>query len=481
VADDTISLQAAIDATPAGGLLQIPARADIKLTGTILVQGKSLAIEGSQGEGYGKSYPRLTWAGTAGGTMMRWVNSNSSQVSGLYFEMGTAAVALDVDQDTARTSTGTIKAGSNVLLCPQCRFKTDAEGFKATDAGRAVSVAGAGAGGRALSTTIKSVLSPTQVELAASASSNASSAEVSIESPYGNNVSSSSRFERLTFSKKNPDASTAGLRISYWSRINNERMQVDRSSCFFGGGREPSITRGACFKIGDEKVGGGSNAFNIILTNAYWYGPSYGVEAHTAKIISINGQSNYATIDYRLTGGATAQIIEHYSEFQRQFVTGIGGRIRISGGFLGNGAWSAAFPLVYTDGGQLFISSLETSNQQGITLADANPKGNSKLVIDSASITALPVNYRNFTQGVASLMGSDRVGLYLGGADGVGASIQMKGTTFANLNFMFNNNLSAQGNGTIVYCEDCQLGSNPCKPGGTGAFAKRLNGSWNCQ
>ncbi|MBD0370027.1 MAG: hypothetical protein ICV60_04280 [Pyrinomonadaceae bacterium] len=481
VADDTISLQAAIDATPPGGLLQIPARADIKLTGTILVQGKSIAIEGSQGEGYGKSYPRLTWAGSAGGTMMRWVNSNSSQVSGLYFEMGSAAVALDVDQDTTRTATGTIRAGSNMLLCPQCRFKTDAEGYKATDVGRAMTIVGAGASGRVLSTTIKSVLSPTQAELASAASASASSADVSIASPYGNNVSSSNRFERLTFSKKSADASTAGLRISYWSVNNNERMQVDRSSCFFGGGREASTTRGACFKIGDEKVGGGSNAFNIILTNAYWYGPSYGVEAHTAKIISINSQSNYATVDYKLTGGATAQIIEHYSEFQRQFVTSVGGRVRISGGFIGNGAWNAAFPLIYTDGGNLFITGLETSNQQGITLADAKPTGNSRLVIDSASITALPINYKNFSQGVASLMGADRVGLYLGGADGVGASIQMKGTTFNNLNFMFNNNLSTQGNGTIVYCQDCVLGSNPCKPGGTGAFAKRINGSWNCQ
>ncbi|HEY0321703.1 MAG TPA: hypothetical protein VGC66_12150 [Pyrinomonadaceae bacterium] len=482
VADDTSSLQAVIDAMPAGGVLQIPARADLKLTGTIFVHGKNgIAIEGSQGDAYGKTYPRLTWAGSAGGTMMRWVNSNSTQISGLYFEMGSAEVALDVDQDTDRASAGTIKAETNVLVCPQCRFKSDSEGYKATDVGRAITVASAGASGRTLSTTIKSVLSPSQAELAINASTSVTSTNVSITSPYGNNVSSSNRFERLTFSKKNPDASAVGLRISYWSMNNNERTQIDRSSCFFGGYKEASTTRGTCFKIGDASVGGGSNAFSTIFTSVYWYGPSYGIEAHTAKIISINCQSNFAAVDYKLTGGATAQIIEHYSEFQRQFVTSVGGRVAISGGFIGNGAWSASFPLIYTDGGILFISGLETSNQPGITLADANPSGNSWLVIDSASITALPINYKNFSQGVASLMGSNRVGLYLGGADGVGSSIQMKGTTFNNLNFMFNNNLSAQGNGTIVYCQDCVLGSVPCKGGGTGAFAKRINSSWNCQ
>lgn len=34
-------------------------------------------------------------------------------------------------------------------------------------------------------------------------------------------------------------------------------------------------------------------------------------------------------------------------------------------------------------------------------------------------------------------------------------------------------------NGTFVYCSDCRIAS-PCAAGGTGAFAKRLNGTWVC-
>lgn len=39
--------------------------------------------------------------------------------------------------------------------------------------------------------------------------------------------------------------------------------------------------------------------------------------------------------------------------------------------------------------------------------------------------------------------------------------------------------LGAEPNGRIVYCSDC-IFANPCAGGGTGAFAKRLNGAWRC-
>ncbi len=52
-----------------------------------------------------------------------------------------------------------------------------------------------------------------------------------------------------------------------------------------------------------------------------------------------------------------------------------------------------------------------------------------------------------------------------------GASITMAPGGFAAL--------GAPGNGTIKYCSDCTF-ANPCAGGGTGAFAKRLNGAWRC-
>lgn len=39
--------------------------------------------------------------------------------------------------------------------------------------------------------------------------------------------------------------------------------------------------------------------------------------------------------------------------------------------------------------------------------------------------------------------------------------------------------LGTPANGTFAYCSDCTIAS-PCASGGTGAFAKRLNGVWVC-
>lgn len=40
--------------------------------------------------------------------------------------------------------------------------------------------------------------------------------------------------------------------------------------------------------------------------------------------------------------------------------------------------------------------------------------------------------------------------------------------------------LGAFGNGTLLYCNDCQPISNPCVGGGSGAYAERINGIWAC-
>ena len=42
------------------------------------------------------------------------------------------------------------------------------------------------------------------------------------------------------------------------------------------------------------------------------------------------------------------------------------------------------------------------------------------------------------------------------------------------------NQLGAWANGSMVYCTNCQIGAT-CSGGGTGAFARRINGAWNCQ
>lgn len=477
VADDTAALQAAIDAAPPGSIIQIPATANIKLTRTILINGKnSIAIEGSQGDSYGKTYPRFTWAGAADGTMIRWLNNTSTQIGGFFFDMGEASIALDVDMDSDRTVTCSITSGTKNLTCSDARFKTDKAGYSATDVGRTIVLSGT------FTTRIEAVTGTTNATVAANAPSTFRNASAVIKSPHGSSVSSSNRFERLTFQKARSTASTVGLRMSYWSGDNNERHQIDRVSCFFGGNLGTSTTAGTCFKIGDNTVGGGSNALNIIFTNPYWYGPSIGIDSQSASYISLNGESNYATKDYNVVSGS-ARIIEHRTESQRQFLTAFGARVTVDGAFLGYGAWNTAYPLIYADNGNvLTLNDISTSDQSGITGLDANSVNPNQLILSNPSFGAsLKLNYQNFSQGVTCLMCAQRIGLYLGGADGVGSSIQMKGTIFNNLKYMFNNNLSTQGNGTLLFCQDCLLGSNPCAGGGTGAFAKRINGAWNCQ
>jgi hypothetical protein len=41
--------------------------------------------------------------------------------------------------------------------------------------------------------------------------------------------------------------------------------------------------------------------------------------------------------------------------------------------------------------------------------------------------------------------------------------------------------LGTPADGTLVFCADCTNASNPCSGGSTGAFAKRLNGAWDCR
>lgn len=53
----------------------------------------------------------------------------------------------------------------------------------------------------------------------------------------------------------------------------------------------------------------------------------------------------------------------------------------------------------------------------------------------------------------------------------INSQFQLLNTPFATLGTPLN--------GTFTYCNNCTV-ANPCASGGTGAFAKRLNGVWVC-
>jgi hypothetical protein len=472
VQETATPLQNAINAIPAGGSLIIDALCNLKLGSTVTLSGKNnIVIEGSRGDSYGKNSPQITWAGATGGTIFRFINMNSSELSGFKFNMGTASIAVDVDQDQDRVMTCSISSGTTNLTCSDARFKTH-DGF--TDVGRTITINGT------FTTTIASVTDTTHATVSVVAPSTFTSASTTLFSPYGNNVSSSDRFERLMFNKPTgATVATTGLRISYWSQNNNERHQIDRVSCTFGGNSGTSMTNGSCFKIGDATVGGGSNAFNISFIHPYWFGPTYGMNLYSGGFYySFDGESNFATIDYQTTGSGKLTIINHRSEFARQFLNSVGADVDVQNSFLGNGSWDASYPLLYADNSFLSLRNVAFSYNltPGIVGVDANPANNSKLQLEGTSFVNnnLTTNYTNFHQGVVGILPSDRVGIFLGGQTGVGSSLQMQGTDFANLNYM-------GGTGTEVYCTDCLRGSNPCVQGGlTGAWAVKDASAWRC-
>jgi len=64
-----------------------------------------------------------------------------------------------------------------------------------------------------------------------------------------------------------------------------------------------------------------------------------------------------------------------------------------------------------------------------------------------------------------------------GANQGVTACRQTEG--FAAFDGVTFSELSTHANGTYAYCTDCTK-ATPCASGGSGAFAKRINGAWDC-
>jgi hypothetical protein len=64
-----------------------------------------------------------------------------------------------------------------------------------------------------------------------------------------------------------------------------------------------------------------------------------------------------------------------------------------------------------------------------------------------------------------------------GAGQGVVACRQTEG--FASFDGVTFSELSTQADGTYTYCTDCSSAAT-CASGGSGAFAKKINGAWNC-
>jgi hypothetical protein len=114
--------------------------------------------------------------------------------------------------------------------------------------------------------------------------------------------------------------------------------------------------------------------------------------------------------------------------------------------------------------GQLLIGSSSDGAMNAATITGTTNQVN--VVNGNSSITlSTPQNIHT-----SATPQFDRLGLGVA-APATSGMFQLTGVTFASL--------GTPANGTFAYCSDCTI-ANPCAGGGTGAFAKRLNGAWVC-
>lgn len=307
---------------------------------------------------------------------------------------------------------------------------------------------------------------------------------LNVDTGGSGSVSSSDQFVGLLFHKATSDANTKGLIIAATSSNNNERMTLDHVVCLFGGSTTASnVNRGTCIQLGSNSSG--DNLLNTVIISPYWYGASYGIDVYRASYTWVlNSESNNATIDYRANAAPVLTIVNPRSEQARQLLYNSNSGVSIEAGFAGNGSWDAAFSVIYAAGTGTSTTRLrqfDLSVQSGITFLDANPAGNNILDSDTNitpfTAAGMTANLNNFIGGVVSKLPGGLVGLFLGGTNG--ASIQMKGTTFANLAFVYSTALSTNGNGAFIFCTDCNV-ATPCTGGGAGAWAFRKANAWAC-
>lgn len=115
------------------------------------------------------------------------------------------------------------------------------------------------------------------------------------------------------------------------------------------------------------------------------------------------------------------------------------------------------------------ITGLRLESTTGILRAPTT----TPLLVDNNAQTQNKVNlivrsWSSQTNPFLSLQDSSGVEKARWNIDG---SLQIIGVTYANL--------PTPSNGQFVYCTDCQQ-ANPCASGGSGAFARREAGAWNC-
>lgn len=133
--------------------------------------------------------------------------------------------------------------------------------------------------------------------------------------------------------------------------------------------------------------------------------------------------------------------------------------------------------------GNEFFNSVAAATGRAIWFSGAGGtavtiRGNYINAYAAAANTAIDPGGFNFTDSDFSGNSINGAGTAFG-TFGATTRLAYPGVTLLGLGSTTNANLGTPANGTIIYCSDCTK-ATPCAGGGTGAFARRANGAWDC-
>lgn len=133
------------------------------------------------------------------------------------------------------------------------------------------------------------------------------------------------------------------------------------------------------------------------------------------------------------------------------------------------------------------VYALNASGLQSALQAVSTSGGGKVVLPSTAPGSAIPMGGTSLTiPSNVCLVGAGSGQTILQWTSNVNAIVIAKGTTHAcveELQLSFSSSASVSSSGIRIdgdaYCPDCVI-ANPCRSGGSGAIAKRLNGSWVC-
>lgn len=502
--DDQPALQLAVDSIKDDSALIVPAGWKLKLGSTLKINNKlrfQLVGEAPGGtSGYAGKGTQLIWGGSARGTMVELINSNSCAIRNLGFDMAgytpanCADVAIDSGADYPVVLTGAaMTAGNNVLT-----FTGLINGSGVFDSypngqpihrTRQIVVQGVGPAGTDLTTTVASIITPTsQITVGTNASTTVPSGAgktATIAGQAANPYSSSSHiFEHLYItwgSAIGAVAGRVGIRNDYISGQNHERVRIRDTTVYGNGGPSATtsanygaaISFGASTSMGDTADAGG-NVLQSEVSDCFVYGMSYGIKASASGLTATRIQGSYLNkpFYYKTVRGV---IQESRFEYSQQFFYGSG-----NVAFLSNAITSAytGYPFIQVSGGTSRIKIENLNNDAGGIFSGTG--------IKTAQCEVGTACYGDFWNN-DQVDQSQKPDVAFSGFQTSPGYFSDNYFDLNNLALHFSNGwnvatfgaLPADDNGTIRWCQDCQQ-VDPCTGAGTGAWARRIGGVWRC-